>query len=166
MYRGRSLLRHAAETALATECRPVVVVLGASAEQMETQLTGLPIRMVLNPRWSEGISSSLRAGIEAAGANPVLFTLCDQPLVTSEMLNRIVKLHGQDNSGIVASEYEGTIGVPALFSPKYFRELAALTGDCGAKKIILRFGDDVARVPMPEAAFDVDRMEHAALLGS
>jgi molybdenum cofactor cytidylyltransferase len=163
-FRGRSLLRHAAETALAASCRPVVVVLGAGNELLRPELAGLPLQIVFNPHWTEGVASSIRAGIEAVTAGAVLFTLCDQPLVAAEMLNQIVRRHRRERAPVVASEYEGTLGVPALFSREFFPELAALKGDAGAKKILLRYADQVVRVPMPEAAFDVDRMEQAALL--
>lgn len=165
-FRGRSLLRHAAETALATSCRPVVVVLGASAELLRTQLAGLPLQTVFNPLWSEGVASSIRAGLETLTADAVLFTLCDQPLVTSEMLERIINRHRRGGAEIVASEYNGTIGVPALFSRSYFPDLAALKGDAGAKRILLQVPARVARVPLPEAAFDVDRPEQTARLSN
>lgn len=163
-FRGRSLLRHAAETALAASCRPVVVVLGAENELLGPELAGLPLQTVFNPHWTEGVASSIRAGMEAVTTDAVLLTLCDQPLVTAEMINQIVRRHRRERAPIVASEYEGTLGVPALFSREFFPELAALKGDAGAKKILLKYADQAARAPMPEAAFDVDRMEQAALL--
>ncbi len=163
-FRGQSLLRHAAQTALAASCRPVVVVLGAGDERLRPELAGLPVQTVFNPHWTEGVASSIRAGIEAVAAEAALFMLCDQPFVTAEMLDRIARCHRQDRAAIVASEYEGALGAPALFSREFFPELAALKGDAGAKKILLRHADRLARVPMPEAAFDVDRKEQAALL--
>jgi molybdenum cofactor cytidylyltransferase len=170
-FRGRSLLRHAAETALGSVCRPVVVVLGALADRLQTELTALPVTVALNSVWAEGMASSIRAGLKAvasgtAAPDAVVIMLCDQPLITSGMLNQVVHVHRSEERGIVASAYEGTLGVPALFSRKYFPELDSLRGDQGAKRIIVKHENDQARIPLPEAAFDVDRLEEAARLES
>src|SRR5437588_10860570 len=84
-YAGQTLLRRAAETALASQGRPVVVVLGAGSERCRPELEGLPVRIVENPGWEQGMSASLRIGIEAllVGAEEaleaVIFMLCAQP---------------------------------------------------------------------------------------
>jgi molybdenum cofactor cytidylyltransferase len=168
-FRGRSLLRHAAETALASVCRPVVVVLGAGAEQLRNELSALPVTVTLNPAWAEGMASSIRAGLgtvtsEANEPDSVVIMLCDQPLITAATLDQLVKVQRTENRGIVACEYEDTLGVPALFSRKYFPELAGLAGDQGARKIIVKHNNSLSRIPAPEAAFDVDRLEQAARL--
>ena len=59
-YAGKSLLRRAAETALASQGQPVVVVLGAAGEHCRPELEGLPVRIVENPDWEQGMSASLR----------------------------------------------------------------------------------------------------------
>ncbi|MGP8236795.1 MAG: NTP transferase domain-containing protein [Limisphaerales bacterium] len=165
-FRGRSLLRHAAETALNSVCRPVVVVLGAFADELQSELAALPVTVAINPAWADGMASSIRTGLRevASGPDAVVIMLCDQPLVTAGMLDRLVSVHRGEERGIVASAYEGTSGVPALFSRKYYRELGLLEGDQGAKKIIVKHENDLARISLPEAAFDVDRLEDAARL--
>ena len=168
-FRGRSLLRHAAETALASDCRPVVVVLGASADRLQTELNALPVTVALNPLWAEGMASSIRSGLRAmtagaAGPDSVVIMLCDQPLITARMLHLLVNAHRSEGRGIVASEDEGALGVPALFSRKYYPELGMQEGDQGARSIIVEHGDDVARIVLPAAAFDVDRLEDAERL--
>ncbi len=169
-FRGRSLLRHAAETALATSCRPVVVVLGALADRLRGELSGLPVTVAMNPQWSEGMSSSIRAGLSAfppEGAEPeaVLIMLCDQPFIPAQFLERLLAVHQAGGFGIVAAEYAGQAGVPALFSRAYFSELAALRGSGGAKQIIVKHTNDTRRIPLPEAALDIDRPEDLARLG-
>jgi len=169
-FRGRSLLRHAAETALASSCRPVVVVLGAFAGRLSGELSGLPVTVALNPQWNEGLSSSIRAGLKAlppegAGPNALLIMLCDQPLISAQFLDRLVAVHLSGGSGIVAAEYGGEGGVPALFSRAYFPELAALRGSRGAKPIIVKYAKHAQRIPLPEAALDIDRQEDIECLG-
>ncbi|MGA2556068.1 MAG: nucleotidyltransferase family protein [Verrucomicrobiota bacterium] len=169
-FRGRSLLRHAAETALASSCRPVVVVLGAFADRLGRELSGLPVTIAMNPQWQEGISSSIRAGLKAlpperTGPDAVLIMLCDQPLVPAQFLDRLLAVHQSSGSGIVAAEYGGQPGVPALFSRDYFAELAALCGSGGAKPIIVKHAKLSRRIPLPEAALDIDCQEDVASLG-
>jgi molybdenum cofactor cytidylyltransferase len=169
-FRGRSLLRHAAETALASVCRPVVVVLGAFAERLTGELSGLPVTVAMNQQWTEGMSSSIRAGLKALGGedaapNAVVIILCDQPLVTARFLDRLVAVHQASGRGIVAAEYAGEAGVPALFSRAYYAELAALRGSRGAQALIVRNAKEGARIALPEAAIDVDRLEDMLLLG-
>jgi molybdenum cofactor cytidylyltransferase len=171
VFRGRSLLRHATETALESVCRPVVVVLGAFADRLQTELTALPVTVAVNPAWAEGMGKSIRAGLkevssETPGPDAVVIMLCDQPLITAAMLDQLVSVYRSTGRGIVASEYEGTLGAPALFSRRYYPELAALEGDHGARRIIVNHEDDLARISLPEAAFDVDRVEEAARLES
>lgn len=176
-YHGRSLLRHAAETALATECGPIVVVLGAQAQLLLTELHDLPVQTAENPGWEQGMGSSLRIGMQTllAPSTPemdaVLIMLCDQPLLTPTHLNSIINIFittittssittsNEPHPLIVASEYNQTSGVPALFSSHLFAELANLTGKEGAKQLLQRHRDKILTVPLPEAAIDIDTQE-------
>ena len=170
-FRGRSLLRHAAETALGCVCRPVVVVLGALADRLEGELSGLAVAVATNRQWQEGLGSSIRAGLNAlapgtGGPEAVVIMLCDQPMITARFLDQLVRVHQSSGRGIVAAEYGGGAGVPALFSRAYYAELAALRGSLGAKPIIVKHAKDSVRIPLPEAAFDLDHPEDFARLGS
>jgi len=64
LYRRQSLLRRAMETAVATVCRPVVVVLGANAGRLCDEAKQLPVHVAENKRWKEGMSSSIQLGMQ------------------------------------------------------------------------------------------------------
>ena len=135
-FRGLSLLRHATETALGSVCRPVLVVLGAFADRLQAELAALPVTVVINSAWAEGMASSIRAGLrvvasEAPGPDAVVIMLCDQPLLTSRMLDQLVRVHRLEARGIVAAAYEETLGVPALFSRRYFTRTCFVGGGSG-----------------------------------
>jgi molybdenum cofactor cytidylyltransferase len=153
-FRGHTLIRYVANIALNSNCLPVVVVLGANAELIETEIPR-DARVVKNSDWKEGMASSIRCGLNAieTDVDAVILILCDQPLLTAETLNRFAELA---SAGLVAAEYNGTIGVPALFGRRFFDELRSLTGKEGAKKILLAHHDEVVRIPCPEAALDID----------
>ncbi len=160
VYRGKTLLRRAAETALATGCRPVVAVLGRDADALRAELTGLDVRPVDNPDWSRGMGTSVRLGVAALGghAAAALLILCDQPLVSAEKLAGLIAAFC-GGAGIAAAAYGGTVGVPVIFARAYFGELLALPDDAGAKPMLRRHRDAVVAVPLPEAAADIDTRE-------
>lgn len=168
VYRGQTLVRHAAETALASVCRPVVVVLGANAVAVGAELE-LPVIVTLNREWEAGMASSLHAGLEAvlagdAGVNAVVVLLCDQPFVTAELIDTLIERRRETGKTIVAAEYSDARGVPALFGRELFAELRALTGHEGARQIIRKHPHDTVAVPFAGAAFDIDtRDDYAAL---
>ncbi len=171
-FRGRSLLRHAAETALASRCGPVVVVLGAHADTLRRELDGLDVDVVENRDWREGMGSSIRAGVgeltsAATDVTAILLTLCDQPLVTAGVLRSLVDRHAETASPIVACAYGDTLGVPALFDAALASELAHLAPEHGAKDLIASYGSRVASVHVPAAVVDVDTAgDYARLLAS
>lgn len=172
-YRGRSLLRHAAETLLAVPCNPVAVVLGARAATLRRELIGLDVLPVLNPAWGQGMGGSVRAGMleleKAAAPDAVLLTLCDQPLVGVEALRRMAAAFAQAQGmdAIVAAGYNDTVGVPVLFGRAYLDALRSLPLDAGARPLLRKHAAKVVAVPLPEAAVDIDtREQYARLLGA
>lgn len=155
-FRGEKLIHRAAGTALCRGLRPVVV-LGANADLIEPYIPAL-VRIVHNPDWERGIGSSIRAGVAAveSDVDAVVLMLCDQPLIEGRILSQF---EARAEAGLVAAEYNGTIGVPALFGREFFDELKSLDGAEGAKKILLKNADRVVRIPCPEAAVDIDTAE-------
>ena len=161
-YEGKSLLRRSVEAALECECEKVVVVLGFKAEELAKEVGDLPVNIARNDNWAEGISSSIKTGLaRLLETNPdigaVVIMLCDQPFVNEKTIRSLVDTFQARGKPIVAAEYDGVVGVPALFDREMFDELLKLDGDTGARAVIRRsVGDNVATVPAPEAAFDVD----------
>jgi molybdenum cofactor cytidylyltransferase len=144
-FRGRSLLSHAAATALASHA-------------LRDEVAGA--RVVENRDWATGMGSSVRVGVAAVeaeipGAGAVLFLLCDQPLVTSELLSRMVQAF-REGSDLVAASYDGAIGVPALFARRFFGELRELEGDSGARRLLTRHATEIHAVPFEGGGLDVD----------
>ena len=134
-YKGRTLLDHAVDTARAAGCDETLVV---------TQL--------LNPNWQEGIASSIRTAVDAYPGARILFTLCDQPMVTPEHLRALLAV----DAPIVATAYAGIAGVPAVFAPQFADELRALHGDRGARVVIEAHRDVVTTITFEPAAVDID----------
>ncbi|HSK74226.1 MAG TPA: nucleotidyltransferase family protein [Pyrinomonadaceae bacterium] len=160
-FQGKTLLRRAAETALQGGFYKTIVVLGANHKIFRKEIEDLPLQIAVNENWQGGVSSSIKAGLltlSEENLDAVIFMLCDQPFVSAEILRRLRDVFAETKKAIVASEYENTIGVPALFAREIFDELHNLQNDEGAKKIIKKDMNRTALVTVPEAAFDIDTL--------
>lgn len=162
-YQGNSLLQHTVNIALQSPYRPVIVVLGAFADDIVPTIAPKPIDVIINTQWEEGMASSIRAGIDylqkTQGVGSALVMLCDQPHVSSKLLNDMLRKKKQSGKGIVACAYNNTTGVPVLFDQKYFPELLLVTGQEGAKKILSIHPDDITTIDFPLGAVDIDTMD-------
>ena len=162
IYRKKTLLQYAIETGLASACTPVVVVLGANAALIKPTIEKEPVIIVYNDNWHEGTASSIKSGInEIQKIEPqiadVIIMLCDQPFVDTHLLNHLIL--AKSKTGIVACAYNNIIGPPALFDKIYFPELLDLQGQEGAKKLLIKYHDDVIDIYFPKGSVDVDTME-------
>ncbi|MCS7013462.1 MAG: nucleotidyltransferase family protein [Chloroherpetonaceae bacterium] len=156
-FLGKSLIQRAATEALAVSPKEVLCVLGAFAEQIKPELAGMPVRIVENREWPEGIASSIRAGIAAlqlTDADAAILMLCDQPFIDRAVLRELMTMWQSSTEPIVATSYGDTVGVPALFSRSLFPELLRLRGDTGARPLIFRYPH--RRIPCPQSPADID----------
>lgn len=163
MYRGKTLICQMAEEAIAAVGSPVVLVTGANAQQILEKLCGFAIEIVENENWAEGMGSSISTGINALrkheGLAGVIIMVCDQPFVNAALLQQLMDQQVIVGKGIIACTYDNTAGTPVLFSSTYFDALAALEGQEGAKRILQQSTDDLALVPFPLGALDIDTAE-------
>jgi xanthine dehydrogenase accessory factor len=158
---GKSFLMRAVETAIESKLGPVVVVLGARADELRPELTGLPVYVVSNHNWDLGMGSSIATGIKfldsiSPPVEGALVMLCDQPKLDANILTRFTLRRGKLAS---ASFYKDTRGVPALFDRRLFPKLIEMDPATGAKKILSELGDRVDLISVPEAAVDIDTPE-------
>jgi molybdenum cofactor cytidylyltransferase len=140
---GRPLLQHAIDALLAVPAvDPVVVVLGAAAEQVREAVDFGALRAarpVVCPDWAEGMAASLRCGIDAVGdADWVIVTLGDQPRVTSEVIAAVAEEAASAPAGVTAirAMYDGLPGHPVALSRAMLPGVAKLRGDVGARELL------------------------------
>jgi len=158
---GRPLLHAAVSSAVAVAGHSVSVVLGAHAAELAPLLRHTPASIVINREWSEGMASSIRAGVSKlpGSCTGVMLVLADQPAVTAEDLRRLASAWRRQPAYIAAAQYGSTLGAPAVFPSSSFRDLAELRGDRGAQALFRRNPDRVVRVPMDSASIDIDTPE-------
>ncbi len=160
-YLGCSLLRHTIESAIASVCKSVVVVLGANAQKIGSEVNQPFVQVVENPDWNLGMGSSIRSGILSLATcsetiDAAVIIVCDQPFLSPEIINHLVAAYHSTGKPIVACQYAGTLGVPALFNHIFFSELAALKETVGAKHLIKKHFNEVFCIPFPLGAIDID----------
>jgi molybdenum cofactor cytidylyltransferase len=160
IFQGGTLLQRSVKAALAADCQQIVAVLGANAPVIEPTIADQPIQIIHNSNWETGMSSSIHFGLTALlktspQIKSVILMLCDQPFADTSIINQLIQASAH-NKHLVACNYNGTIGVPALFDKSHFEELLALQGNEGAKKLLLKYKNEVHTVPFPLGMIDID----------
>jgi len=163
-YRENTLLQIAIDAAEGAKAAYKLLILGADQEIIQKRIDLGSLSLTVNPAWEEGMSSSLKLGLQQLlELNPdldqIITILSDQPFITSSLINALIETQASTGKGIVACRYEDTLGVPVLFDHKYFDEIMNLDGSDGAKKLIFKYSDDRETVYFPEGKIDIDTME-------
>jgi molybdenum cofactor cytidylyltransferase len=160
---GIPMLRRAAQVASRASMTQVVVVLGCQAEALVPLLDGLAVDCVVNPAWDRGLSTSVRAGLDALRPeiDAALFLPVDQPRLTSGLLQALVAQHILTEAPIVVPRHVGQRGTPVLFARTLWPDLLAVEGDRGGRELIDRHAERVAwlEVDDPTSLADVDTPE-------
>jgi molybdenum cofactor cytidylyltransferase len=165
---GQPVVRHVVERLHAAGLAPVIVVGGAGVAALRAVLADAPAQVVENADWADGLSSSLRAGVESVPAESPAFVVAlgDQPLVDVAVVRALVETWRGSNAAAVVPEYADGRGNPVLFDATMRRRLAALTGDAGARSLLEAMGDRVVRLPVAAPApTDVDTPDDLRALG-
>lgn len=168
-YKNTSLLQYLVNEATASDAVKVVVVLGATCHLIQPHLNTKGIHIAINNEWKEGMAASIRCGInEMNKINPVvdaaILMVCDQPYVSTALLNGLIQTHQETGKPVVTSFYDNAAGPPALFHQSIFPELLLLSGDKGARKIVETHTGNVVHIPFPEGKYDIDTAEDFATL--
>ena len=161
---GKSLVRIAAEQAIASRAQPVIVVTGHERERVEAALKGLPVRLVHNPNFSEGLGTSLKTGIASVPqeADAAIVCLADMPQVDAALINRLIAAFDPERGALVVlPSIDGRRGNPVVWSRRFFHDLMSIQGDIGARHLIGNYAEAVVEVPVSgdAALTDVDTPE-------
>lgn len=160
-HRGRPLVEHAVAVLRAGGCSRIHVVLGAEAAAVRARADLSGCVLVDNPSWTEGMGSSLRAGLGSlagTGAEAVLVSLVDQPGIGPEAVARVLGAY-ESGASLAAAAYDGERGHPVLFGADHWAGIAATaTGDRGARAYLGAHGDAITLVECGDVArpYDID----------
>lgn len=168
-FREGTLLSNTVRQAQNAGFDRIVVVVGAEAARVAESIAREPVEVIENPDWELGMGSSIRTGVKRIRQwrplpDVIAILLADQPLIESRHLLAMRELQTQSKASIVAAQYGGGYGVPALFASDLFAKLESLPSDAGARTL-LRAGEfPVIGYPLPEAATDIDTHDDFAAL--
>ncbi len=157
---GRPLLQHVVDAAGASRLDELVLVVGHDAEAVLEAVEPGRARVVINPLYSEGQSTSLKAGLASLrpGVHGALILLGDQPFVTADTIDRLVAAFVDTDAPVVAPSVEGRRRNPVLVREDLFPALLAVNGDQGGREVVAGFAAETVLVPVgiPGIEIDVD----------
>lgn len=156
---GAPMIARVVDAILSTSARPVVVVTGHDADRVREALSGREVTFVHNPRYEEGMSTSLRAGIGQLGEDidGALVCLGDMPRVTAGHLEALMGAFDPEGGrAIVVPTWDRRRGNPVLFARRFFAEMRVITGDVGARSLVDKYASSVCLVPMSDRGVTVD----------
>lgn len=171
-WRGQPLILHVVEAALASQLRHVVVVIGHAAAEVRHALGPVAanpkLRVVFNPDYEEGQASSIRRGLGALSRDTqaVMFFVCDQPLLTTPLIDALIESFAAHGPLICYPVHELMRGSPTIFAAELFPELMRLTGDVGGRVLIEKYRARVHehKIASARPLADVDTVEDFASL--
>ncbi|MDA4126696.1 MAG: nucleotidyltransferase family protein [Thaumarchaeota archaeon] len=155
-----NLLETVVHRFLSSSVDEVVIVLGFRAEEILANSEFGTSRVVMNHDYEQGLGTSLKTGIEAANpeASAAIVALGDQPLLSVETIDAIIRRYTETHGPIVAPYYGRRRGNPVLFDKSIFPELTKVVGDEGATRVIGRMEEKIVKVSVddPGVVFDID----------
>lgn len=166
MLGGRSVIERSA-TAVWAAVDELLVVMPVEHQALESALTTVAHRRVMNPDARGGMASSIACGIAALPANveAAVIALGDQPLVRADVVRQLVQEWRASGAPVVAPHYRDGRGHPVVFGRECFGKLRMLEGDRGAAAVIQSVADRVRLVRVDDdAPVDVDTPEALAAL--
>jgi molybdenum cofactor cytidylyltransferase len=164
---GKSLVERAVDAALGSRAADVLVVLGHEAAAVRRRLGDRSVEFVENPDYAEGLSTSLRAGVAALGADcdGILVCLADMPDVGPGLLDRMIAAYAPvEGREIVVPTRAGRRGNPVLWGRRFLPALLETSGDTGARHLIGENAEFVAEIPCEDDSVltDLDTQEALA----
>jgi molybdenum cofactor cytidylyltransferase len=162
-WRNGTILGQTVDNLLSSAVDEVIVVLGYRAEEVKEILTDKPVKLIVNPDYEQGLSASIIAGLNQVDsqAEAVMIALGDQPLITGQVIDRLIDGFNKCDKGIVVPTYHGRRGHPVIFAMKYKERLLDLKGDTGGRQIIEDQPGDVLEIPISCDSIhtDIDTMD-------
>jgi molybdenum cofactor cytidylyltransferase len=143
-----TILEQAIDNLLNSAVDEIIVVLGHRAEEIRKTIAAKPVKIMVNPNYKEGMSTSIIAGLILTDpqSEAIMLALGDQPSVDSQTINHLIGEFYNHDKGIAAPTYQGRRGHPIIFAIKYKEKLLELEGDIGGREIIKNHPDDVLEV--------------------
>jgi len=135
-----------------------LLILGCCADRILNQIDSKGFRTVKNDKWKDGMSASLKKGVEETPdtSSGFMFFLGDMPLVNSKVIEKVLK-KAAEGASIVAPSFRGNRGFPVFLHRRWKDKLLdEVSGDKGAREIIKRNREDLTPVPTDDQGVVLD----------
>lgn len=163
-----TILERTIDNLLSSKVSEIIVVLGHEAENVRKTISAIQVKIVINPEYKQGMSTSLITGLKpvARKTQAIMIVLGDLPFVDSKTIDDLIDAFTAGGKGIVIPVYQGKRGHPVIFSIEYRNELLALKGDVGAREIIERNPGDILEVSVDceGVCVDIDTIDNYQLI--
>ena len=149
-FGGRTVIQRTLDSLLASRAGEVIVVVGSKAQEINRSIGRRRARVVLNPNFAKGMSTSLVTGLGMVNSRArfVIVVLGDQPLVTPHVYNQLIEAALNTEKGIIIPTCKGERGNPIVIATRYLAELLKQTGDKGGRELLKAYPADVLEVPV------------------
>lgn len=159
-FNDKTMVSHVIDQIAASAANDIIVVTGCEFKNVRSSI-GQKVDFTHNPDYDLGLSTSLKAGIDAlhGATDGVMICLGDMPYISTKNYDAL--LDAFEVGKIIAPTSHGKVGNPLIFSKEYFDDFAALQGDRGARKLLEKYKDKVVRVDVNTDAVldDIDTPE-------
>jgi len=165
-WEGKPFVWQVASSALSADLSPVIVVTGAHHQAVEKALTDLPVEIVYNPDWENGMSTTMKAGLRALpeGCEGVVLLLSDQPQISPLLIRGLIEFRARHKAPITAPQIGGQRGNPVLFGRETLDALMKITGDMGGRPLFKEYDVDWLPWIDDRILMDVDTEEDLQVL--
>ena len=158
-FKKHTIIEEVIDHAKSSKVDEIYIVHGDDADRWRRIANNKGILPIYNPNYKKGQSTSVKVGVERISRNVegVLFLLGDQPFIRSNIINGIIDtFHRRDRASIIVPRYEGRRGNPVLFHLKWKNDLMSLTGDEGARSILIKNHDEVGYIDFHNKFYNLD----------
>jgi molybdenum cofactor cytidylyltransferase len=153
-----TVLSKTVDNVLACNVDEVIVVLGANAKTIKEVIADKPVKIIFNPEYERGMSTSLISGLKQVShrALRIMVALCDQPLIEKDTYNKLIKESTNSNKGITVPLYKARRGNPIIFAIRYKDEMMQLKGDVGGRELLERHPEDIYEVAVDSGSIYIN----------
>jgi len=162
-FEGKTMIRSIAEKSINSNSTQRIVVVGSHKDLIKNELTGCPIILVENDKYEDGMLSSVQVGFTALlpEIDAVIILLGDQPMISQEVINRLISVFRKTNKGLIIPTYNGKRGHPVLISSKYRQSISSLNPEIGLRELFMKNSQDILEIGVQtdEVLKDIDTPE-------
>jgi len=145
-------LSHLTETFLATDIDDLIVVVGYQAEWVKKELRSKDIKVVVNPSYEQGLSKSLRCGLQMVtrATTAVVLALGNRPFIESGVIDKLITAYKKERAPIVVPAYREIGGHPVIFDAALVPELFRVRGNVGGRDVIAHHRQELIQVTVED----------------